>query len=173
VGACRLSARGVHFATRDRPEVVDLRPAAIGSAARLAAIAQEAMIPVMPSPASILERIDLLRDVPGYARIRDFLRQPTTKYYNGGGSNRVSVKQVDHAWGTRLMIARSKGLPPAIGSEHLVATISDLPKTEMLESVIFASEEELAAFWFIEANGFPVGFVLAERNMVDGKPVPL
>jgi hypothetical protein len=131
------------------------------------------MIDLMPSPTELLARISPLREVVGYQRAADFLRHPATQYHDGGGGNRVSVRQIDHAWGTRLLIAHNKGLPAATGSEHLVAAIKDLPNDAMLEGAIFASDREIAAFWFVETTGVPVGFVIVPRNVVDGVPVPL
>ena len=131
------------------------------------------MIRAVNAPAEVLERISPLKDVAGYARVADFLRKPSTQYHDGGGGNRVSVKQIDHAWGTRLLIARNKAVSPALGSEYLVETVNELPSETVLESAIFANEQELAAFWFVEATGVPVGFIIVLRNVVDGVPVPL
>jgi len=118
----------------------------------------------MEKPAAILERIQPLTAVEGYAAARELLQHPRTHLHEGGTDGRVTVKQIDHAWGTRLDIALKKGLRPVPGCQHLVSELSKLPEETVLETVIFEHENGLGAFWFTERTGKPVGFIVVERT---------
>lgn len=117
----------------------------------------------MQTPAAILERIRSLREVEGFAAAQAFLRDPQTHPHQGGTGGRVTVKQIDHAWRTRLEIARGKGVRPVPGCEHLVSELNKLPGETVLDTFIFEHEDGLGAFWFVEQTGEPVGFVVGER----------
>jgi len=96
-----------------------------------------------------------------------FLQHPGTHLHQGGTDGRVTVKQADHAWGTRLELARTKGLQPMPGCEHLVSTLNKLPAETILEVVILEGQGKLGAFWFVEQTGDPVGFIVGAPATYD------
>ncbi|SEQ88411.1 hypothetical protein SAMN05216548_108197 [Faunimonas pinastri] len=116
----------------------------------------------MQTPAQILERLKPLSSIEGYDTVDRFLRDPGTYLEESKSDGRVTVKMVDHAWGTRLQIARKKGLRPLPGCEHLVQSLARLPDAMILKVVILLGTSMIGAVWFIEENQEPVGFVVGE-----------
>jgi hypothetical protein len=121
----------------------------------------------MVSALDILARIEPLTGSAGFAEAARFLKSSGVRYHIGGGSNTVTASAVAHAWSTRLYIARRKGREPVLGCEHLVTSVTALPKATALEYRIFERGSDIACFWFVEATAEPVGFVVGQAHSCD------
>jgi hypothetical protein len=93
-----------------------------------------------------------------------FLLDPETRPHSSESDGLVTVKMIDHAWGTRLQILQNKGWKTPIGCEHLVQSLAQFLDTTVLKMVALEGANALGAVWFVERTGEPVGFVLCDRS---------
>lgn len=124
----------------------------------------------MLTPASLLERLQPLSMVEGYAEAEAFLSKPGTHLHDSGSDGRVTAKRIRFVWDYRFERAQKGIIRPIPGLAHLVGALRSLPDDTVLRAVIFENGDAINAFWFDDQTGSLVGFVVIEPTAASEPP---
>lgn len=113
---------------------------------------------------AFLDRIEALSRVDGYREAKQFLIKPATRPTANNeltAKKVITAKEIEHGWRIRLKIAKSKGLTPIPGVEHLVGSLHRFPQNALFTCESYVNERVgIAYFWFSEDTGAPLGFIV-------------